>query len=130
MSDGINEVAGKWIFESICRTVTNVGSRKKVPVSGRLAALRWGHARERELVLHGLPRPRKEAPTLEAFVPRFLEGYAEANRLKLSGVSAKESILRVHLIPAVGQKRLDAITTEDVQRLKSRLKHKATKTVN
>jgi integrase len=69
-------------------------------------------------------------PTLEAFVPRFLEGYAEANRLKPSGVAAKESILRVHLIPDVGQKRLDAITTEDVQGLKASLKHKAPKTVN
>ena len=104
--------------------------RKKAPVSGRSSALRWDHARERELALHGLPQTRKEAPTLEAFVPRFLEGYAEANRLKPSGLAAKESILRVHLIPDVGQKRLDAITTEDVQRLKARLKHKAPKTVN
>ena len=104
--------------------------RKLAPVSGRVATLRWGQARERELVLHGLSQTRKEVPTLEAFVPRFLEGYAEANRLKPSGVAAKESILRVHLIPDVGQKRLDAITTEDVQRLKASLKHKAPKTVN
>jgi hypothetical protein len=39
-------------------------------------------------------------------------------------------ILRVHLIPIAGRKRLDAITNEDVQRLKMWLRAKAPKTVN
>jgi integrase len=39
-------------------------------------------------------------------------------------------IVRVHLLPALGAKRLDAITSEDVQRLKHRLLNKAPKTVN
>jgi len=39
-------------------------------------------------------------------------------------------ILRVHLIPALGHKRLDAITSEDVQRLKRNLEAKSPKTVN
>jgi integrase len=39
-------------------------------------------------------------------------------------------ILRVHLIPALGHKRIDAITNEDVQRLKAWLGAKAAKTVN
>jgi hypothetical protein len=39
-------------------------------------------------------------------------------------------ILRVHLIPFLGSKKLDAITNEDVQRLKGRLVKKAAKTVN
>jgi integrase len=37
---------------------------------------------------------------------------------------------RVHVLPALGSKRLDAITNEDVQRLKVRLERKAAKTVN
>jgi integrase len=69
-------------------------------------------------------------PTFESFVPRFLEGDAVANRLKPSGVAAKKSILRNHLVPALGRKRLDAITTEDIQRLKACLNSKAPKTVN
>jgi hypothetical protein len=36
----------------------------------------------------------------------------------------------VHLIPRFGGKRLDTITTEDVQRLKSHLRERAPKTVN
>ena len=41
-----------------------------------------------------------------------------------------ETILRVHLIPRLGEKPLDAISTEDVQRLKSALRTKSPKTVN
>ena len=39
-------------------------------------------------------------------------------------------ILRVHLIPRLGRRRLDAISNEDVQRLKHALRAKAVKTVN
>ena len=74
--------------------------------------------------------PKKEVPTLAAFGPRFVDGYARANQQKPSGIAAKESVLRRHLNPALGEKRLDAITTEDVQRLKSALAGKAPETVN
>jgi hypothetical protein len=53
--------------------------------------------RERELLLMG-PKIRKEVPTLEAFAPRFIESYARANQQKPSGVAAKQSILRLHLV--------------------------------
>ncbi len=69
-------------------------------------------------------------PTLVAFAPRFLDGHARANRQKPSGIAAKEMIVRVHLAPALGARRLDAIVNEEVQRLKHRLLEKAPKTVN
>ena len=75
-------------------------------------------------------KPRKEVPTLRAFAPRFLDGHARANRQKPSGIAAKEVILRVHLVPALGHQRLDAIKSEDVQRLKRNLEAKSPKTVN
>jgi hypothetical protein len=58
---------------------------------------------------------------LREFAPRFLEGHATANRLKPSGIASKECALRVHLVPALGDKPLAASTTEDVQHLKSAL---------
>ena len=61
---------------------------------------------------------------------RFINGHAKANRLKPSGIASKESALRCHLVPVLGSKTLDAITTEDVQRLKQRLEKKSPKTVN
>src|SRR5712692_9203005 len=104
--------------------------RSKAPVSSKSAAQRWGDDRERHLLQHGPPQPPKEVPTLETFAPRFVDGYARANRQKPSGIVGKESILTAHLIPQLGSKQLDAITTEHVQALKRRLVHRAPKTVN
>jgi hypothetical protein len=104
--------------------------RCKAPVKSKHGALRWGEDRERHLLQHGPPQPKKEVPTLAEFAPRFLDGHARANRHKPSGIAAKESILRVHLIPKLGTRKLDDITTELVQKLKSDLAGSAVKTVN
>jgi len=122
---------GGW--EVDIRVVTPDGTRefrvrKRAPVSSRSAAARWAERKSRERVLFERlmkpPQdnaPPKEVPTLREFTSRFLDGHARANRQKPSGIAAKEMILRVHLGPALGQKRLDAIKSEDVQRLKGRL---------
>ncbi len=81
---------------------TRKRERSKAPVSSRTAARRWGEERERHLLQHGAPHARKEVPTLNEFAPRFLDGYARANRQKPSGVAAKEMIIRVHLAPSLG----------------------------
>jgi integrase len=103
--------------------------RKRITAS-RSAAQRWGEERERHLLRFGLPAPKKEAPTLEEFAPRFMDGHARANRQKPSGIASKDVQLRIHLIPLLGRKRLNAITNEDVQRLKRAMEKKAVKTVN
>jgi integrase len=94
------------------------------------AAKRWGWDRERHLLQHGPPQPVKEVPTLEEFAPRFLDGHTRANRQKPSGIATHERIMRVHLVPALGSKRVDAISNEAVQLLKRSLESKAPKTVN
>jgi integrase len=104
--------------------------RRVLSHSAKSAAQRWGQDRERYLLLHGPAEPKKEVPTLEEFQSRFVDGYARANRQKPSGIAAKETILRHHLVPLLGGKKLDAITSEDVQRLKAHLSDKAPKTVN
>ncbi|MGH9387318.1 MAG: tyrosine-type recombinase/integrase [Vicinamibacterales bacterium] len=114
---------------------TTIRERKKAPSSSKNAAQRWAEARERVLLVHGKPKSVKneevqEKPTFREFAPRFLDGYATANRLKPSGIAAKKSILGVHLIPLLGDRRLDVVRTEDVQRLKAALGHRAPKTVN
>ncbi len=104
--------------------------RRKLSASySKTTAREWGERRERELLLTG-PKIRREVPTTEAFAPRFIEGYARANRQKPSGVAAKESILRLYLIPELGSRTLDAISNEQVQRLKLRLHDKSPKTIN
>jgi integrase len=104
--------------------------RRRLSIISKSAARRWGQDRERHLLQHGPPQPKKEVPTLEQFAPRSLDGQARANRQKPSGIAAKETILKVHLIPLLGPKRLEAITSEQVQRLKRTLGDRSPKTVN
>ncbi len=114
---------------------TRARSRTRKHTS-KSAAHRWGLSREREWLVgrpktkKEVPAPQKEVPTLEGFAERFVDGYARANRQKPSGIAAKQMILRVHLIPRLGSRRLDAIGNEHVQRLKHSLRTKAAKTVN
>ena len=106
--------------------------RKRVGGASKAAARRWRAARERELLVRGSTGKPTEVPTFNAFWPRFFDGYALANRQKPSGVAAKENTGRVHLHlqPHFGSKRLDAVTTEGVQRLKHSLSSRSPKTVN
>jgi hypothetical protein len=107
------------------------------PVTGKSAPQRWGEERERSLLKAGKPRPappqpapKKEVPTLKECGPRFIEGHARAARQKASGVSSKESILRVHLYPELGKLPLDQITDEPVAKLQGKLADKSRKTTN
>ena len=122
---------GGWEVDILWRTWNGRRQRERKRVSGpKSAARRWGEERERELLVHGPPKIMREVPTLNTFWPRFLDGYARANRQKPSGIAAKDTIGRVHLLPLLGVRKLDAITTEDIQRLKATLRSKSAKTVN
>ena len=104
--------------------------RKRAARFSKSSAQRWAQDRERYLLQHGPPAANREVPTLETFAPRFVDGHARANRHKPSGIASIESILKWHLVPTLGAKRLDAITNEQVQRLKLALSERAPKTVN
>jgi integrase len=111
--------------------------RIKAPVPSKSAAKRWGEAREAELLRAPSPNERaieqrenKEVPTLRDFGPRYIENHARADRLKASTIDWIERTYKSHLYPELGDKRLDAIDDEDVQRLKARLATRHRKTVN
>jgi integrase len=113
--------------------------RRKSPVPSRSGSQKWAEARERHLydlvALGRLPgkeeEEKKEIPTLAEFAKRFIDGYAKVEN-KASEVTAKQSVLDHHLVPRFGSKRLDEITTEDVDGLKANLleKKRSPKTVN
>jgi integrase len=88
----------------------------------------WGEERYRKLALGRFQT--KEVPTLAEFETRFVNEYAIANRQKPSTIAAKKLILKKHLVPNLGRKRLDEIKHEDIQRLKAKLVHLDAKTVN
>jgi integrase len=104
--------------------------RRRMQTDSIAAAKRWGLHRERELLINGPPKQKKEVPTLAQFAPRFLNEYARANRQKPSGISNKEIVLRIHLLPELGKKRLNKIGTRDVDRIKYLMREKSPKTVN
>jgi integrase len=111
--------------------------RIKAPVEGKSNAKRWGEARERELLAAPSPKvlreqeaEQKEVPTVREFGPRYVDGHARANKQKASGIHGKERILALHLVPHLGDKRLDAISEEDVQTLKAKLSARKAKTIN
>jgi hypothetical protein len=104
--------------------------RKRLDITSKTAAQRWGEGRERELLVRGPTLRRKEVPTLEQFAPRFMDGHARANQAKPSGIAHKELVFKNHLFPTLGTKRLDDITDEDVQQLKFTLRHRKPTTVN
>jgi hypothetical protein len=95
--------------------------RTKSPVQSRSGAKRWAEERERYLALHGKAQRQKEVPTLEEFSKRFIEDYAKANKLKASGIAAKQTVLEKHLVPVLGKKRLNEIGDYEVQKVKRHL---------
>ncbi len=117
--------------------------RRKAPTDSRSAAMRWAKDRERHLLVHGptakttktdgrdaASTTTKEVPTLAEFAPRYMQGYAVANRHKPSTIAGKDQHLRSHLIPLFGTKRLDQITQEEIQRLKAGMTGRSSKTIN
>jgi len=120
-----------------------IRERRKAPVGTKSAAKRWGEDRERQLIQHynntdpsedgDDDRPdlvKKEVPTLAKFIPRYIEGHCEANRLRPATIWQRKNTSANHLIPALGRKRLDRIKAEDIQRFKSERSHLKSKTIN
>jgi integrase len=122
--------------------------RVKAPVTGSQAALRWGQERETVLIRDGGPKGQgKEVeqavvevkpavPTLREFCPRYLETCTEGNRnlrvrrQKFSTVTTKKCLLETHIVPVLGDKRLDEINDDEVNRLEANLGKASDKSVN
>ena len=125
---------GGWEVDGRFRMPNGVVERFKLrsPCTSKAASERWGEEVVHARIATALQPPVviKEVPTFEEFAGRFVEGHCVANRHKPSGIEDKRSKLPVHLVPAFGLKRLDAITSVDVLRLKVSLLPRSPKTVN
>lgn len=113
--------------------------RVKAPVSTMSAARRWGEQREREVFARGKraledkeveKKEAKKIPTVEQFIPRFIEEHCRADRLKPSSIASNEQVLARYIVPSVGKKKLHDVTNVDVQRIKAEMAHLSPKTVN
>ena len=98
--------------------------KKKSPVQTRRGAEAFERQLREEMLNPSPPPPegtKKEVPTLLKFAGEFIEEYAK-NENKPSEIRSKESILRCHLVPALGHLRLDEIGVRDIAKLKTKLR--------
>lgn len=102
--------------------------RVKSPVSSKSGSQRWGEERERALLRAGKaalnppPEPKevqKHVQTVREFAPEYIAKHHEANLRKRSTVTTVEKVLRLHLIPFIGELPLDQVTNEAVANLRA-----------
>lgn len=124
-----------------------IRERCKVPTANsRTAAERWAKEREAWLIRHGHeqsdPAPevkvqkgdiddaKKPIPTLAEFAPRWYAEHGEANRHRPATLRNKDILIRNHLIPLLGNVRLDQIGHAHVQKIKAERRDQANGSVN
>jgi integrase len=103
--------------------VSSEGSRSRIrrqsPVNTKRGAQEFERQLRNDLLNPAQDKKRKEVPTLRTFSEEFIEGYAKANN-KPSEIITKQSILRVHLLPAFGRMRLDQIRVRQIEKFKAK----------
>jgi integrase len=101
------------------------GKLRRVRKTARVQNKRAAEQLEREirdqLLKAGDPKGPAPAdvPTLAEFVERFMGTYASTNN-KPSEIQSKESILRVHLVPALGELKLNRIDPAQIEAYKAK----------
>ena len=94
--------------------------RKKSPVNVKSSTQRYAEERAAHVVRASvvpLVAAKREVKTVSEFQQDFLT-YSRTNN-KPSTVSAKEGLLKVHLIPFFGRMRMDAIGPAELERYKA-----------
>ena len=120
-----------WMVDVRVRRADGSKARDRKVVEGtRTQARNWGE-RHQAVLLGETRAPEgssatqdetKKTPcmTVAAFAPDWVEKHLEANLRKRSGTDTAETILRCHILPFVGRKRLDEISDDVVADLKAR----------
>ncbi len=100
------------------------GRRERIRKVSPMQTKRGAEEYERQVrqALLSPDRVKKEVPTLAEFVPQFMTYVKNNNRPNT--VKTRQCILDLHLIPALGSKRLDAINEVEIENLKNVLKNK------
>jgi integrase len=86
----------------------------------KTATREYAERRAADLMMNGLPEQVSEVPTFAEFAPQYL-AKARADRLKASTMTTYRQHVDEHLVPLLGNRRLDAISKRDEVRLKTAL---------
>ncbi len=112
----------------------------KSPAPSKTGTQRWAEARLAHLLAHGkevvasakeaAPPEAKKAPTLSDFWPQFFRVHLE-NKARPSSRKNISDLWRIHIVPVLGERRLDEVSGADVAQLKTACRAKlAPKTIN
>jgi hypothetical protein len=96
-------------------------ARKITPMQTRRAAEKLEHETRAELMLaddRAVTATALEAPRFAAFAEQFVSTYAVTNN-KQAEVISKRKILRVHLVPAFGELRLNQVGLAEIEEYKA-----------
>lgn len=105
--------------------------RKVSPLQSRRGAEQYERQLRQALLDSTYGREEAEpAPKLKEFVDEFISKYCEANKQKPSGIDTKQAVLRNHLVPLFGERRLDTFAAADEDKLKSHFKRNSASTYN
>lgn len=111
-----------------------IAERRKSPVTGEAATKKWAEKRLSAILAAGpqsaQTKNARRTATVEEFSKRWIRDYCVANRHKPSGIEHKQLMLSAHIVKHLGQKRLDEISPQDVQDIKTRMIDRSPKTVN
>lgn len=112
-----------------------IRERKNSPFTSKVATREAAETRALELAKNGkqkAPAAIATIPTLAEAEERFVEEYSKGKQQAHSTIVKKRSVFKNHLVPALGTKRLDEITTGDVDALVSSLTKRGleAKTIN
>jgi len=116
----VRKIKGSWYIDF---WFNYVRYRKKSPSNTKGGAEAYEAYLRGEMAKHGsldhlkALDTKSEVPLLKNFVDRWLREFVEPNN-KSSDVYSKKSIIKNHLIPQFGNRRLDEIKMEDIEKYK------------
>ena len=113
----VRRIRGKWWidFQHHYKRI-----RKPSLVNTREGACIYEASLRREVAIHGKIQVEKKTealPSLSDFFPRWMNGYVMANNRKKEQ-ELQRSVFERHLLPFFGGKRLNVISSEDIERYK------------
>lgn len=110
--------------------------KRRIPISDftEKKALVWAKERLRKILADGeqtfaVPKEEVKIPTIAEFKDAYLRHKA-GQRLKASTEYATACVLRKHIIPVLGKKRLDEIGIAAIDELKESMEELSDKTIN
>ena len=109
---------------------TEYRERVRSPLSSKTGSKDWAQQREACLLAQGKEKTLRSMPTLAEFAPRYVEEYAKADRLKPRTVREKQRVIKTDLVPYFGSRKLEDITTADIQKFKAAYADRSPRTVN